>query len=164
MSRYLPILLFIGLTWGQSLKFLKNDGQSVIINSSGYDLKGDLLYLNGTKFFLNDIDYKAHKKPKMFQKIFTGSSIEQEAMEAFAAKKKAEHMTQELKTWINLAYGPKAWDEILQLQGQIRKQRRELIYKKKEQEEELIAIALTIVGVLLVSGITLFVLNGLGII
>ena len=113
---------------------------------------------------INDIDYKAHKKPKMFQKIFTGSSIEQEAMEAFAAKKKAEHMTQELKTWINLAYGPKAWDEILQLQGQIRKQRRELIYKKKEQEEELIAIALTIVGVLLVSGITLFVLNGLGII
>ena len=113
---------------------------------------------------INDIDYKAHKKPKMFQKIFTGSSIEQEAMEAFAAKKKAEHMTQELKTWINLAYGPKAWDEILQLQGQIRKQRRELIYKKKEQEEELIAIAITIVGVIMVAGITLFVLNGLGII
>ena len=59
MCRYLQILLFIGLSWGQSLKFLKNDGQSVIINPSGYDLKGDLLYLNGTKFFLNDIDYEA---------------------------------------------------------------------------------------------------------
>ena len=59
VCRYLQILLFIGLSWGQSLKFLKNDGQSVIINPSGYDLKGDLLYLNGTKFFLNDIDYKA---------------------------------------------------------------------------------------------------------
>ena len=58
MCRYLQILLFIGLSWGQSLKFLKNDGQSVIINPSGYDLKGDLLYLNGTKFFLNDIDYE----------------------------------------------------------------------------------------------------------
>ena len=132
--------------------------------AAGRDLNS--LFGNIGKYMgaINDIDYKAHKKPKMFQKIFTGSSIEQEAMEAFAAKKKAEHMTQELKTWINLAYGPKAWDEILQLQGQIRKQRRELIYKKKEQEEELIAIALTIVGVLLVSGITLFVLNGLGII
>ena len=132
--------------------------------AAGRDLNS--LFGNIGKYMgaINDIDYKAHKKPKLFQKIFTGSSIEQEAMEAFAAKKKAEHMTQELKTWINLAYGPKAWDEILQLQGQIRKQRRELIYKKKEQEEELIAIALTIVGVLLVSGITLFVLNGLGII
>ena len=132
--------------------------------AAGRDLNS--LFGNIGKYMgaINDIDYKAHKKPKLFQKIFTGSSIEQEAMEAFAAKKKAEHMTQELKTWINLAYGPKAWDEILQLQGQIRKQRRELIYKKKEQEEELIAIALTIVGVLMVSGITLFVLNGLGII
>ena len=132
--------------------------------AAGRDLNS--LFGNIGKYMgaVNDIDYKAHKKPKMFQKIFTGSSIEQEAMEAFAAKKKAEHMTQELKTWINLAYGPKAWDEILQLQGQIRKQRRELIYKKKEQEEEIIAIALTLVGVFMVGGITLFVLNGLGII
>ena len=59
MRKYLSLFLFFGLTWGQSLKFLKNDGQSVIINPSGYDLKGDLLYLNGTKFFLNDIDYEA---------------------------------------------------------------------------------------------------------
>jgi hypothetical protein len=132
--------------------------------AAGRDLNS--LFGNIGKYMgaINDIDYKAHKKPKMFQKIFTGSSIEQEAMEAFAAKKKAEHMTQELKTWINLAYGPKAWDEILQLQGQIRKQRRELIYKKKEQEEELIAIALTLVGVFMVGGISLFVLRGLGII
>ena len=132
--------------------------------AAGRDLNS--LFGNIGKYMgaINDIDYKAHKKPKLFQKIFTGSSIEQEAIDAFAAKKKAEHMTQELKTWINLAYGPKAWDEILQLQGQIRKQRRELIYKKKEQEEELIAIAITIVGVIMVAGITLFVLNGLGII
>ena len=57
MTKYTILFLFIGLSWGQSLKFLKNDGQSVIINPSGYDLKGDLLYLNGTKFFLNDIEF-----------------------------------------------------------------------------------------------------------
>ena len=59
MHRYVVLSLFIGLTWGQGLKFIKNDGQLVIINPSGYDLKGDLLYLNGTKLFLNDIDYEA---------------------------------------------------------------------------------------------------------
>ena len=70
--------------------------------AAGRDLNS--LFGNIGKYMgaINDIDYKAHKKPKMFQKIFTGSSIEQEAMEAFAAKKKAEHMTQELKTWIYL--------------------------------------------------------------
>ena len=132
--------------------------------AAGRDLNSLLSNVGKYMGAVNDIEYKSKKKPRLFQKIFTGSSIEQEAMDAFAAKKKAEHMTQELKTWINLAYGPKAWDEILQLQGQIRKQRRELIYKKKEQEEEIIAIALTLVGVFMVGGITLFVLNGLGII
>ena len=59
LIKHLTLLLFIGLNWGQSLKFVKNDGQSVIINPSGYNLKCDLLYLNGTKFFLDDIDYEA---------------------------------------------------------------------------------------------------------
>ena len=54
MTKHLRLLLFIGLVWGKSLKLVNTDGQSVIINPSGYDLKGDLLYLNGTKFFLND--------------------------------------------------------------------------------------------------------------
>ena len=85
-------------------------------------------------------------------------------MQAFAAKKKAEQMTQELKTWINLAYGPKAWDEILHMQAEIRKRRRELVYKKKEQEEEMIDIALTVLGVVLIGRITFMVLKGLGII
>ena len=132
--------------------------------AAGRDLNSLLSNVGKYMGAVNDIEYKSKKKPRLFQKIFTGSSIEQEAMDAFAAKKKAEHMTQELKTWINLAYGPKAWDEILHLQAEIRKRRRELIYKKKEQEEEIIAIALTLVGVFMVGGITLFVLNGLGII
>ena len=127
--------------------------------AAGRDLNS--LFGNIGKYMgaINDIDYKAHKKPKLFQKIFTGSSIEQEAMEAFAAKKKAEQMTQELKTWINLAYGPKAWDEILQLQGQIRKQRRELIYKKKEQQEEIIAWTLVFIGFCVSATILVFILN-----
>ena len=76
MHRYLSLLLLIGLTWGQSLKFLKNDGQSVIINPSGYDLKGDLVYLNGTKFFLNDIDYEAKTlKVKKVYRTYIGKLI-----------------------------------------------------------------------------------------
>ena len=55
ITKRLTLLLFIGMAWGQSLKLVNTDGQSVIINPSGYDLKGDLLYLNGTKFFLNDV-------------------------------------------------------------------------------------------------------------
>ena len=45
---------------------------------------------------------KMSKNPPLFKKLFAGSSVEQEAMDAFAAKKKAEEMENELRSWINL--------------------------------------------------------------
>ena len=66
---------------------------------------------------------KMNKKPPLFKKIFAGSSIEQEAMDIFAAKKKAEAMEQELKTYVNMLHGPNSWNEIVALQGKIRKDR-----------------------------------------
>ena len=51
---------------------------------------------------------KLSKNPPIFKKLFNGSSVEQEAMDAFATqKKKAEAMEDELRTWINLVHGPK---------------------------------------------------------
>ena len=52
MIKHLPLLLFTGLAWGQNLKFVNTDGQSVTI------LNSDLLYLNGTKYFLKDLNFK----------------------------------------------------------------------------------------------------------
>ena len=52
MIKHLPLLLFIGLTWGQNLKFVNTDGQSITI------LNSDLVYLNGTKYFLKDVNFK----------------------------------------------------------------------------------------------------------
>ena len=62
MRRYLSLLLFIGLAWGKSLKLVNTDGQSVIIKPSAFNLQGllsrGLLYLNGTKYVLKDVDYE----------------------------------------------------------------------------------------------------------
>ena len=62
---------------------------------------------------------KLSKNPPIFKKLFNGSSVEQEAMDAFAAKKKAEAMEDELRTWINLVHGPQAWSELLKMQSKI---------------------------------------------
>ena len=40
---------------------------------------------------------KMANNPPVFKKLFAGSSVEQEAMDAFAAKKKAEAMEEELR-------------------------------------------------------------------
>ena len=63
MHRYLSLLLFIGLAWGNYLKLVNTDGQSVIIKPSTFHLQGllssGLLYLNGTKYVLKEVNYES---------------------------------------------------------------------------------------------------------
>ena len=72
---------------------------------------GDMGRWMGACSDINQAD-RMNKKPPLFKKIFNGSSIEQEAMDIFAAKKKAEAMEYELKTFVNMTHGPIASKEI----------------------------------------------------
>ena len=103
-----------------------------------------------------DIDQaeKMNKKPPLFKKLFDGSSIEQEAMDIFAAKKKAQAMEQELRTFVNLVHGPNSWNEILSLQAQIRKDRQKAIYDQ-EQRRQAILNAVGIIFLICILGGTL---------
>ena len=69
------------------------------------------------------------------------ANVEQEALDEFAAKKKAEQMEGELKNYMIATFGMKAWDELLRIQGQIRKKRKmEIAYQKKQREDMINAI------------------------
>ena len=81
---------------------------------------------------------KRAKNPSMFQKVFNGQSIEQEAIEAFAAKKKLDQQRDELKTFIMFTHGTKAWDELISMEGQIRKRRQKEVYEAQERKEKII--------------------------
>ena len=50
-----------------------------------------------------------NKKPPLFKKLFAAGSIEEEAMQVFMAKKKAEDMREQLRTIITYTRGPSAW-------------------------------------------------------
>ena len=104
------------------------------------------------------------KNPSVFKKLFNGSSIEQEAMDVFAAKKKAEEMENELRTYVNLVYGPNSWTDILKLQAKIRKDRQEQIYAQQELRRNIlnmIGIVLgAIVGIIAFSFIAYLVVLG----
>ena len=90
---------------------------------------------------------KMAKNPPIFKKLFAGSSVEQEAMDAFAAKKKAEAMEEELRNWINLTHGPNAWADLLKMQVKIRKERQETLYKQAELRRNI----LQIIGIVLLA-------------
>ena len=97
---------------------------------------------------------KMAKNPPIFKKLFAGSSIEEDAMNAFAAKKKAEEMENELRTYVNLVYGPNSWNEIIKLQAKIRKDRQEQIYAQQELRSYIMnIIAIIIASIVLVSAV-----------
>ena len=90
---------------------------------------------------------KMAKNPPLFKKLFNGSSVEQEAMDAFAAKKKAEAMEDELRTWINMVHGPNAWNDLLKMQAKIRKERQEQLYAQQELRKNV----MNVIGVIVLS-------------
>jgi len=102
-----------------------------------------------------DIDQaeKMNKKPPLFKKLFNGSSIEQEAMDIFAAKKKAEEMEKELKNFVNFTHGPNSWNEILALQAQIRKDRKKAIYDQEQRRQEIMNAIGIILAVCVIAGV-----------
>jgi len=102
----------------------------------------------------SDVNHSATmaKNPPLFKKLFAGSSVEQEAMDAFASKKKAEAMEDELRTWINMTHGPNAWSDLLKMQVKIRKQRQDTLYAQAEIRKKMIEVSSIIIGATLVGG------------
>ena len=97
---------------------------------------------------VSDVDaaHKSAKNPTMFRKVFGSGTVEQEAIEAFAAKTRLEEQRYELQQYIKLSQGTAAWDALLRMEGQIRKRRQKEIYDKKIFREKVIGIvAITIV-------------------
>ena len=47
-------------------------------------------------------------------------------------------MENELRTYVNLVYGPNSWTDILKLQAKIRKDRQEQIYAQQELRRNII--------------------------
>jgi len=94
------------------------------------------------------------KNPPLFKKLAFKGSVEEEALNAFMAKKKAEEMRDELRNLISWQRGPSAWQELIQMESQIRKERQQAVYAQKEKQRQFfegIAIVLLIsasVGIL----------------
>ncbi len=83
---------------------------------------------------VSDVDNaeKQAKNPPLFGKLFKAGSIEEAALAAYAAKKKLEEQRYELKVFLNMTHGPGAYEELLQMEGQIRKERQQTVYKQQQ--------------------------------
>ncbi len=110
---------------------------------------------------LSDLDMleKEAKNPPIFKKLFNGKSVEQEAIEAFAAKEKAQQQRYELQQWISMTLGRKKWDDLVKMEGSIRKQRQETLYKQRQRRQKFVEIvAWIMMAVVGAASIVLFIL------
>ena len=100
-------------------------------------MAGDLSRWMGAVSDIKKAD-EYNKKPPLFKKIFNAGSVEEEAMQIFMAKKKAEDMRAELKNLISFTRGPAACEELLRTEADIRKKRQQAIYDQKERQRKLL--------------------------
>jgi hypothetical protein len=99
-----------------------------------------------------DLDFadKQNQKPPWYKAL--GGGIEAQAMEIFAAKQKAASMRAELKDFISVVYGPSKWQEILEIEAKLRKQKREHEYRQMEIKQTIIEWVAGIILFLVCSG------------
>ena len=108
---------------------------------------------------VSDVDNaeKQAKNPPLFGKLFKAGSIEEAAMAAYAAKKKLEEQRYELKVFLNMTYGPQAYNDLLAMEGQIRKQRQETIYKQQQLRRQVGEGIIWLIVASIVGGLALLV-------
>tara|TARA_R110000772_G_scaffold5816_1_gene20753 strand:+ start:65 stop:538 length:474 start_codon:yes stop_codon:yes gene_type:complete len=100
----------------------------------------------------SDLDFldKKAQKPPMY-KMF--SDTQATALDIWAQKQKLAEMREDLRAHISWTYGPSAWDEIVRIEAQQRKEQRELVYKKQEFVDNCINWAVGLVAVFTGAGI-----------
>ena len=96
-----------------------------------------------------------NKKPPLFKKLFQAGSVEEEALQIFMAKKKAEDMREELKAIISMTRGPSAWEELLKTEADIRKKRQKALYDQEERRRRVLEIVAVCIGVAIIGGFML---------
>ena len=96
-----------------------------------------------------------NKKPPLFKKLFQAGSVEEEALQIFMAKKKAEDMREELKAIISMTRGPSAWEELLKTEADIRKKRQKALYDQEERRRRVLEIVAVCIGVAIIGGFLL---------
>ena len=95
----------------------------------------------------HDIE-KAHGKAKSRR---FGGSVEEEALETWAALKKVKQQREELRLYM-LAINPQARNELVRLEGQIRKQRIAEEAERRRKREEIFT------WTAVVAGLTVFII------
>lgn len=123
--------------------------KGIAVGKDLQDMGGQLSKWAGAIADLEFAD-RQNQKPPWYKAL--GGGVQAQAMEIFAAKQKAASMRQELKDYISVMYGPSKWQEILEIEADLRKQKREHEHRRMEIKQKIIEWTLGIILFILCSG------------
>ena len=113
----------------------------------------------------SDFNYAEEKSKNPPWYSFKGSD-EETALQIFAHRKKMEEMRKDIKAFISWNYGPSAWEEVLQIEAKMRKQRKEELYRKEELKrtiiEWIVGILAAVIGIAVMGFILWMIGKGQG--
>lgn len=120
--------------------------KGIAVGKDLQDMGGQLSKWAGA---IADLDFadQQNKKPAWYKVL--GGGVEAQAMEIWQAKEKAAQMRKELKDYISVMYGPSKWEEILQIEADLRKQKKEHEHRQIEMKQKIVEWS---------AGIVLFIL------
>jgi hypothetical protein len=115
---------------------------------------------------LSDIEQaeKEAKNPPIFKKLFAGKSVEQEALEIVMNKRKLQEQRDQLRQLIQYTCKAGTWEELIRMEGKIRTERQETLYKQREKRkrflEWVVIIGATLFAAAILIGILWLLVNG----
>ena len=109
-------------------------------------------------------DFNAgHQKEK--ERVNRFATVEEEALESYLYKQQIKEQENELRNMINMRFGPQAWQEIVEIQKQIRLERKQAKEKAKADHDafmyNLCMVAIFGVFTFLVLGIVYTLITGI---
>ena len=130
-------------------------GQMRTLINAGRDTTSALTKFAGAWADINEAERQAKNPP--WYKTFSGS-LEEQAAQAFACKKKAEALKADLENMIRFIHGPKGLEEYKDILRNMRKQKEKTEFRKAKLKQAIIewifgVIAVLVVGLILATGI-----------
>lgn len=102
---------------------------------------------------------KEAENPPLFKKMFDGSSVEEQALNAVIAKKKIEEQEKQVRELITWAYGVETYREMMQMRKQIKAKRERMIYKQRRRQRFMLDVSAVIMGLIVAGGVVYFTVD-----
>ena len=101
-----------------------------------HDVMGQIAQWYGAA---SDVLYAEKKaaNPNPFKKLVFSKSVEAEAVQLFALKKKMQAQQREILNLINLAYGAQGLEEFRNIRKQVAKERQDAVYRQIEMRQQI---------------------------